>query len=98
MARRQGVLYRDEIVPRSRQALEAARANWLAGPGLFLEVIDARRQLLDAELTFARATAEQHQQLSDVVLAGGFPDLEALLEFVATVQVVPGPNLNPSSP
>jgi outer membrane protein TolC len=49
-ARREALLYQDEIVPRSERALESAQAAWISNRGLFLEVLDARRMLLDARL------------------------------------------------
>ena len=77
-ARREALLYRDEILPRSRQALESAHANWLANRGLSFDVMEARRMLLEAQLMSARAVAEQYQLLSELVLFCGLTDLEAL--------------------
>jgi outer membrane protein TolC len=77
-ARRQAVLYRDEIIPRAEQALAVTQAGWTANRGLFLEVMDARRALLEARVMFTRAVAEQYQMLADLVLCCGLADLEAL--------------------
>jgi outer membrane protein TolC len=77
-ARREAVLYRDEIVPRSGQALAAAHAAWMANRGLFNDVLEARRLLIDARLMYTRAVAEQWELLSDLVLCCGLGDLEAL--------------------
>lgn len=78
-ARREAVLYRDEINPRSEQALAAAHAAWASGGGgMFLEVMEARRMLIEGQLMYARATAEQYSMLSDLVLCCGLGDLEAL--------------------
>jgi outer membrane protein TolC len=77
-ARREAVLYRDEIEPRSRQALEAAHANWAAGRGQFMETMEARRLLLEAELMQARAVARQYEALSELVLCCGLGDFESL--------------------
>lgn len=77
-ARREAVLYRDEIIPRSEAALESARAAWEAGRGMFRDVLDARRMLLDARLMSARAVTEQYQMMSELVLCCGLGDLEAL--------------------
>jgi outer membrane protein TolC len=77
-ARREAVVYRDEIIPRSESALESARAGWAAGRNSFRDVLDARRMLLDARLMFARAISEQYQMLSELVLCCGLGDLEAL--------------------
>ena len=78
-ARREALLYRNEIIPRSERAQAAAQADWEASRGSFREVLDARRMLLDARLMFAKAVAEQWIQLSDLVLCCGLWDLEALL-------------------
>jgi len=77
-ARREAALYRDDIIPRSEAALESARSAWEAGRGMFRDVLDARRMLLDARLMFARAVAEQYQMMSELVLCCGLGDLEAL--------------------
>ena len=76
--RREAVLYRDHIIPRSEAALESARSAWEAGRGMFRDVLDARRMLLDARLMFARAVTEQYQMMSELVLCCGLGDLEAL--------------------
>jgi outer membrane protein TolC len=77
-ARREALLYRDEIIPRSELALESARAGWETGRNTFRDVLDARRMLLDGKLMHARAVAEQYEMLSDLVLCCGLGDLEAL--------------------
>jgi outer membrane protein TolC len=77
-ARREAVLYRDEIIPRSETALASARAAWESGRGMFRDVLDARRMLLEARLMFARAVSEQYQMMSELVLCCGLGDLEAL--------------------
>lgn len=77
-ARREAVVYRDEIIPRSESALESARTAWETGRSMFRDVLDARRMLLDARLMFARAVTEQYQMLSELVLCCGLGDLEAL--------------------
>ena len=77
-ARREALLYRDEILPRSESALQSARANWETGRGMFRDMLDARRMLLDGRLMHVRAVSEQYQMLSDLVLCCGLGDLEAL--------------------
>ena len=77
-ARREALLYRDEVLPRSEQALASAGANWQTGEGSFRDVLDARRMVLEARLMHARAVAEQYEMLSDLVLCCGLGDLEAL--------------------
>jgi outer membrane protein, heavy metal efflux system len=77
-ARREALLYRDEIVPRSERALASALSAWTANRGLFLDVLDARRLLLEARLMQARAVAEQYDRLYELVLCCGIGDLAAL--------------------
>lgn len=77
-AQREALLYRDEIIPRSETALASARAAWTAGRGMFRDVLEARRMLLEARLMFARAVSEQYQMMSELVLCCGLGDLEAL--------------------
>lgn len=77
-ARREALLYRDEITPRSEQALAASQSAWQNGSGMFLDVLEARRMLLEARLMSARAVAEQWQMLSELVLCCGLADFEAL--------------------
>jgi outer membrane protein TolC len=77
-ARREALLYRDEIIPRSESALESARATWESNRGTFRDVLDARRMWLDGRLMYVRALAEQYQMLSELVLCCGLGDLGAL--------------------
>lgn len=78
-ARREALLYRDQISPRSEQALESAQASWMANRAVFLDVMEARRMLIEARLMYARAVSEQYQMLSELVLCCGLGDLEALV-------------------
>lgn len=83
-ARREAVLYRDEILPRARQALESAHAAWAAGRGPFRDVLDAHRQMLDGETMLNRAIAEQHLIGADLALHGGLAEYD--LPATATTQ------------
>jgi outer membrane protein TolC len=77
-ARREALTYHDQIIPRSEAALQSSSAAWETSRGMLRDVLDARRMLLDAQLMYARATAEQHQMLAELVLCCGLGDLEAL--------------------
>ena len=76
-ARREALLYRDQNIPRSEQALASARAMLESG-GELRDALDARRMLLEGRLMYARAVAEQYEMLSELVLCCGLGDLEAL--------------------
>jgi outer membrane protein TolC len=93
-SRREALLYRDEIIPRSVQALASAEASWAANRALFLDVLEARRMLVDARLTYARAVTEQYRLLTELVLCCGLGDLEALEMIGAQPEVSP-PSVKP---
>lgn len=76
-ARREALLYRDQIIPRSEQALASAKAMFESG-GALRDVLDARRMWLEGKLMYTRAVAEQYEMLSELVLCCGLGDLEAL--------------------
>jgi outer membrane protein TolC len=77
-ARREALLYRDEIIPRSQSALESAHSGWVSSQTPFRDLLDARRMVLDARLMYVRAVSEQYQMLSELVLCCGLGDLGAL--------------------
>jgi len=58
-ARRRQQLYEQALVPRGRQALAAIESAYATGDGGFLDLIEARRALLDFELDLARSVADQ---------------------------------------
>ena len=76
-ARREALLYRDQIIPRSEQALASAKAMFESG-GALRDVLDARRMWLEGKLMYARAVAERYEMLSELILYCGLGDLEAL--------------------
>src|SRR5438093_4255821 len=76
--RREALLNADEITTRAMQALTSRLSEWEAGRGAFRDVLDARRMLLESELMAARATAEEHQMLAEMLLWTGLENLEAL--------------------
>lgn len=64
--RRKLSLYRDSLVPKGRQALEASFASFQAGRASFLDLLDAERILLDFELSHARAMAEHLGAIAEI--------------------------------
>ncbi len=89
-ARREALVYRDEIIPRSETAIKSARAAWESGRGMFRDVLEARRMLIEARLMSARAVAEQYEMLSDLILCCGLGDLEALKMLEDKLKAEPG--------
>ena len=96
-ARREALLYHDEITPRSERAQASALADWEANRGSFREVLDARRMLLEARLMYAKAVAEQWTQLSDLALCCGLGDLEALMMLGKPAAAEENPAAKPNS-
>ena len=76
-ARREALLYRDEVIPRARQALESAHAAWTAGRGPFRDVLDARRLVLEGETMQARAIAGQYSLMAELVLHCGLTEFDS---------------------
>lgn len=83
-ARREAILYQNEILPRSRLALEAAHASWTANRGMFNDVMETRRGVLEARLMRAKAISQQHQAMTELILACGLNDLAALASIAAS--------------
>ena len=80
-ARREALLYRDDILPRSEQALAVATAGWSSGKMEVRDVLEGRRLLVEARLALARAVAMQWSEMSDLVLCCGLSDLEMLQQL-----------------
>lgn len=85
-ARRQALLYRDQIIPRGEQTLASAESNWQGGRVFFHDVLDARRLLLDSRNEYVKAVADQYIALSELVLCCGMADFEALKNFQENLQ------------
>ncbi|HYG23456.1 MAG TPA: TolC family protein [Verrucomicrobiae bacterium] len=94
-AQREALLYRDEILPRTRATMETVRAGWEANRGTVREMIEARRMWLEARLMYARAVAEQYEMMSDLVLCCGLGDLAAL-QMLGAIPEAANPAGSPS--
>ncbi|MBL9169574.1 MAG: TolC family protein [Verrucomicrobiales bacterium] len=77
-ARREAVAIATKILPRSELALRTAASSWMANRGAFNDMMEGRRMHLESQLGYARAIAEQHQALSELLLCCGLTDLEEL--------------------
>ncbi len=77
-ARREALLYGDQVIPRAELALASARTAWEAERGIFRDVLESRRMLIESRQMFARAVAEQYTMLSQLALSCGTADFEAL--------------------
>ncbi|HXB03184.1 MAG TPA: TolC family protein [Opitutaceae bacterium] len=73
-ARRQALLYRDEIIPLTEQTLASASTAWENNLGLFQDVLDARRMLVENRLALAQSVADQVRTLAELTLFTGIKD------------------------
>jgi len=87
--RREALLHTEEISVRAMQALSSRLSEWEGGRGAFRDVLDARRALLESELMSARAVAEEHQMVADMLLWTGLENLEALRPLATEPALLP---------
>src|SRR2546427_704568 len=87
--RREALLHTDEITTRAMQALTSRLSEWEPGRGAFRDVLDARRMLLESELLSARAAAEEHQMLAEMLFWTGLQSLEALTPLANEAPLLP---------
>jgi outer membrane protein TolC len=72
-------LYREGLVPKAEQSLNASYAAYQAGETDFLNVLDAQRQLLDFQLTVAREQARLATKRAQLEMLSG-TELNAYLQ------------------
>jgi len=70
---RQARYLRDELLPEARRAYDVARVSYGLGGSSALEVLDARRTLLDAESQYADALGAANDARADLERAVGAP-------------------------
>jgi len=78
-ARRQAVLYRDQLIPLTRQTLSSAQAGWERNLGPFQDILDAHRMLLADQLALAHALYDQATRLAEISFLTGSRDVGALV-------------------
>jgi outer membrane protein TolC len=64
-------LYRDGLIPKAEQSLNAAYTAYEAGEIDFLNVLDAQRQLLDFQLRFEKARTELATRRAEIGMLTG---------------------------
>ena len=64
-------LYRDTLIPKGKELLQASEAAYRGGTIDFLSLIDAQRMLLDYHLSYQRALADNRQKLAELGDADG---------------------------
>lgn len=69
-------LVRERLIPKGRQALDAARAAYLSNQVAFTDLIDAERALLDFQLREADASIQRELSLAQLslLIAGRMPE------------------------
>jgi outer membrane protein TolC len=70
-ARRLAVLYREQLIPLTEQALASAQAAWEHGLGTLQDALDAHRLLVADQLALAQALTQQAGLLADLCLLTG---------------------------
>lgn len=88
-ARRETLLVQDSVLPRTRRLQDALEAQWTAGRADLRDLLDVRRQRIDAEASAIRATAAYWMAVSELLLCCGLEDLDTLRELT---------HANPDSP
>jgi outer membrane protein TolC len=78
-ARRQAVLYQDQLIPLTRQILSSAETAWEHNIGPFQDILDAHTTLLADELVSAQALTDQTTILAEISLLTGSHDFGAVL-------------------
>jgi len=64
-------LYRDVLIPKGKELLQASEAAYRGGTIDFLSLIDAQRMLLDYYLSVQRAIADNRQKLAELEMLTG---------------------------
>ncbi len=81
--RREALLMRDVVLPRTRRLQESLEGLWTSGRTELRDLLEVRRQRIEAEMAEVRATAEYWMAVSELLLCCGLEDLETVRELVA---------------
>ena len=73
-------LLQTQLIPKARQLLELARANYLSGRIDFFNLMDAQRTLLDFEMSEVEARTQREIVMAELslMIAGSQPDVSPL--------------------
>jgi outer membrane protein TolC len=72
-AERRIVLYRDSLLPKAKQSLEATQTAYTASKASLTDYVDAERVLLAFRLAYERARADRAQRLAELEMLVGRP-------------------------
>ncbi len=70
-AQRKINLYRDSLIPKAEQSLKVSQAAFMVNKASFLDLIDAERMLLEFQLLYERALANNVQRLAQLEMLIG---------------------------
>lgn len=70
-ARRRIALYRDTLIPKENESIQALLRSYQAGTATYLEFIDAQRTLLEFRLSLQRAIADEATSLAKIEMLIG---------------------------
>jgi outer membrane protein TolC len=70
-SRRKIALYQDELIPRAQQTLSITQRAFSSGEVPFTDLIEAEQVLLDFQLVFHRAVADQGKALAEIEMLTG---------------------------
>jgi len=70
-AKRKVNLYRDTLIPKGEQSLEAVNTAYQAGGAQFLDLIDAQRVLLEFQLSYEKALADHERAIAALEMITG---------------------------
>ncbi|MCX5677429.1 MAG: TolC family protein [Planctomycetota bacterium] len=70
-AQRKRVLYRDTLIPKAKESLQATEAAFRAGQANFVDLVDARRTLLEFQLMAERMLADHAQRAAELEMLVG---------------------------
>jgi cobalt-zinc-cadmium efflux system outer membrane protein len=73
----EAALFEKQILPTAERVLDNVRQSYTAGTGMYLDLIDAQRTLLDVRLTIAEARASREKSLAEIEALAGV-DIETL--------------------
>jgi len=83
-ARRQAGLYREQLIPLTRQTLASAQAAWEHSLGSFQDILDAHRMLVADDLVLAQALTDQANMVGELSFLTGSRDPKALAALAGT--------------
>jgi len=72
-ATRKTALYRDTLLPKARESLQSVEAAFRTGSANFVDLVDARRTLLEFQLMYERSLVDHAVRLAEIEMLVGRP-------------------------